>query len=237
MQLFYMNTFLTLENYLDFGLRILVAVLCGGLVGLEREKRFKNAGLRTHIIVALASSLMMIVSKYAFMDIVGLNGMKIQLDGSRIAASVVQAIGFIGAGVIYIRKENAVGLTTASGLWATVGIGLAIGAGMYGIGVFATLLILLVQWALHSFHSKSHSFNVGTLKSNITKRGISFDEFKERICQFDLTVRDISISSTNEGVVVSVNVLFKNMDSPIRLIESFHEGELFDSIQLNPIFF
>lgn len=237
MQLFYMNTFLTLENYLDFGLRILVAVLCGGLVGLEREKRFKNAGLRTHIIVALASSLMMIVSKYAFMDIVGFDGMKIQLDGSRIAASVVQAIGFIGAGVIYIRKENAVGLTTASGLWATVGIGLAIGAGMYGIGVFATVLILFVQWALHSFHSKSHSFNVGTLKSNITKRGISFDEFKERICQFDLTVRDISISSTNEGVVVSVNVLFKNMDSPIRLIESFHEGELFDSIQLNPIFF
>lgn len=237
MQLFYLNTFLTLENYLDFGLRILVAVLCGGLVGLEREKRFKNAGLRTHIIVALAASLMMIVSKYAFMDIVGLDGMKIQLDGSRIAASVVQAIGFIGAGVIYIRKENAVGLTTASGLWATVGIGLAIGAGMYVVGVFATFLILFVQWVLHSFHSKSHSFNVGTLKTNITKRGMSFEEFKEKISHFDLTVRDISIASTADGVVVSVNVLFKNMDSPMRLIESFQEGELFDSIQLNPIFF
>ncbi|MCR5761318.1 MAG: MgtC/SapB family protein [Sphaerochaetaceae bacterium] len=237
MQLFYLNNILTLENYLDFLLRMLVASICGGLVGLEREKRLKNAGLRTHIIVALAACLMMIVSKYAFMDIVGLDGLRLQTDGSRIASSVVQAIGFIGAGVIYIRKENAVGLTTASGLWATVGVGLAIGAGMYAIGVAATLMILLVQFLLHSFHSKSHSFYVGTLKSNITKRNISFEEFKEKINKFDITVRDISIVSTADGVVVSVNVLFKNVNSPEKLIDSFHEGELFDSVQLNPIFF
>ncbi|MCR4676383.1 MAG: MgtC/SapB family protein, partial [Sphaerochaetaceae bacterium] len=231
MQLFYLNNIISFENYLDFLLRLIVAIVCGALVGLERERRFKNAGLRTHIIVALAACLMMIVSKYGFMDIVGLDGLRLQVDGSRIAASVVQAIGFIGAGVIYIRKENAVGLTTASGLWATVGIGLAIGAGLYAIGVITTAFILLVQWLLHSYHSKQHSFNVGTLKCNITSHGISFEKLKEIVESYNLTIRDISIVKTSEGVVVTMNVLFKNLDSSVRLIENFKEGELFDSIQ------
>ncbi len=234
---FFRNIILTNENYLDFVIRMIIAMICGGLVGLERERRLKNAGLRTHIIVALASSLMMIVSKYGFMDVVGIEGLRLQADGSRIASSVVQAIGFIGAGVIYIRRENAVGLTTAAGLWATVGIGLSIGAGLYGIGVIATLSILFVQWILHSFHSKSHSLNVGALKCNITKRNMSLEEFYNILEQFDIILRDVSLVNTAEGSVVSVNVLFKTADSLSRLMEKLKEKEIFDSIQIYPIFF
>ena len=124
-------------------IRILLSAVCGALIGLERERRFKNAGIRTHIIVSMSSALMMIVSKYGFFDVLMYDS--ISVDASRIAAGVVTAIGFLGGGVIYIKKENTIGLTTAAGLWATVGIGIALGAGMIYIGIATTLLILFFQ--------------------------------------------------------------------------------------------
>lgn len=132
---------------LEYLLRVVVALLCGMAVGYERESRLKTAGIRTHLIVAVASAMMMIVSKYGFRDVLGQAG--IGLDPSRIAAGVVTAIGFLGAGVIFVRKQNVSGLTTAAGLWATVGVGTAIGAGMYFIGVAVTILMIVVQIILH----------------------------------------------------------------------------------------
>jgi len=116
--------------YADFILRLFVAGVMGVLIGLEREYRAKEAGYRTHFLVALGSALMMIVSQYGFADV--LEKDLVRLDPSRIAAQVVSGIGFI------VR-----GLTTAAGIWATAGIGLAIGAGMYEIGVAATVLALI----------------------------------------------------------------------------------------------
>lgn len=132
----------------EYFLSILLAALCGAAIGFERENRLKTAGIRTHLIVSIASALMMIVSKYGFYDLLGKEG--IGLDPSRIAAGIVTAIGFLGAGIIFIRGRGAVsGLTTAAGIWATVGIGIAIGAGMYLIGVLTTALIIILQWLLH----------------------------------------------------------------------------------------
>lgn len=113
----------------------------GVLIGLEREYRAKEAGYRTHFLVALGSALMMIVSQYGFMDVLKTD--LIRVDPSRIAAQVVSGIGFIGAGTIILQKQIVRGLTTAAGIWATSGIGLAVGAGMYAIGIAATLLVLL----------------------------------------------------------------------------------------------
>jgi putative Mg2+ transporter-C (MgtC) family protein len=113
----------------------------GVLIGLEREYRAKEAGYRTHFLVALGSALMMIVSQYGFMEVLKTD--LIRLDPSRIAAQVVSGIGFIGAGTIILQKQIVRGLTTAAGIWATSGIGLAIGAGMYAVGISATLLVLL----------------------------------------------------------------------------------------------
>ena len=103
--------------------------------------------MRTHLIVALGSTMMMLVSKYGFFDVVTMQG--ISLDASRIAANIITGVSFLGAGVIFVRNRSISGLTTAAGIWATSGVGLAIGAGMYIVGVFATLMIIVLQVLLH----------------------------------------------------------------------------------------
>ena len=128
----------------DYLIRVVVACLCGGLIGLERTKRLKEAGIRTHIIVALGATLIMVVSKYGFSDVVG-------ADASRIASNVITGVSFLGAGVIFVRGGSVKGLTTAAGIWATAAIGLALGAGMYTVGVLCTALMILLQIALHKF--------------------------------------------------------------------------------------
>lgn len=128
--------------YTDFVLRLFVAGMMGVMIGLEREYRAKEAGYRTHFLVALGSALLMIVSQYGFSDV--LKKDLIHLDPSRLASQVVSGIGFIGAGtIILLQKQVVRGLTTAAGVWATSGIGLAIGAGMYVIGISATLMVLI----------------------------------------------------------------------------------------------
>lgn len=122
----------------DFIIRIGVAGLLGAMIGIEREIRSKEAGLKTHFLVAVGSALIMVVSKYAFSDI--MNEEHMALDPSRIA---VQVVSGVGAGTIIIQKQAVKGLTTAAGLWATAGIGLAIGAGMYVVGIGATILVLI----------------------------------------------------------------------------------------------
>ena len=136
-----MDQFLLSPHNWDMILRLLLATVLGGAVGIERGSGDRPAGFRTHILVCLGSALMMIVSQYGFMDVV--NGTSVRLDPSRIAAQVVSGIGFIGAGTIIFRKQIVRGLTTAAGLWATAGIGLAIGSGMYVIGIVATVLTLI----------------------------------------------------------------------------------------------
>lgn len=124
-----------------FVLRLVVAGVLGTAIGLEREYRAKEAGFRTHFLVALGSALIMIVSQHGFGDVLGTEG--VGLDPSRVAAQVVSGIGFIGAGTIILQKQFVRGLTTAAGLWATAGIGLAVGGGMYAVGIAATVLALI----------------------------------------------------------------------------------------------
>lgn len=133
---------------LIFFLRLILACICGGAIGIERQQRVKVAGTRTHMVVALAAALMMIVSKYGFMDVMELPG--ISWDVSRVAAGIITGIGILGGGIIFIGRQGHVsGITTAVGIWATIGIGMALGAGMYAMGIGATLIMLLIQWFLH----------------------------------------------------------------------------------------
>ena len=118
--------------------RLVVAALCGLAVGLERTARSKEAGMRTHTIVCFAAALIMIVSKYAFVDLVGDLAVGVrEADAARIAAQAVSGIGFLGAGIIFYKRDLLHGLTTAAGVWATAGIGLGTlavgGAGGYGV--------------------------------------------------------------------------------------------------------
>lgn len=136
------------DGDLIFILRMVLAAICGGFLGYERKHRGKSAGIRTHLVVAIASTLMMIVSKYGFNDMVDV-AINYRLDPSRIAAGIVSGVGFLGAGMIFIRRKTPQGLTTAAGIWATSGIGMAIGAGMYVVGIAATVIIYFAQLVLH----------------------------------------------------------------------------------------
>lgn len=122
-------------------LRLFLAGLLGAVIGIEREFRSKEAGCRTHFMVALGSALIMVVSRYGFTNFAGVAGY--QLDPARLAAQVVSGIGFIGAGTIIFQRPIVRGLTTAAGIWATCGIGLAVGAGLYMLGIVATVLALV----------------------------------------------------------------------------------------------
>lgn len=130
--------------------RMLVSCLCGMLIGLERKNRAKEAGIRMHCIVACASA-MMIISKYSFEDIIQTYATAdVGLDPSRMTQGIVTGVGFLGSGTKYVERSNIRGLTTAAGLRATCGIGMAIGGGMYVIGFSSTLIILATQIILHS---------------------------------------------------------------------------------------
>lgn len=121
--------------------RLLIGSILGGIIGLEREYRAKEAGFRTHFLVALGSTLFILVSQYGFSG--ALTGEGVSVDVSRVAAQVASGIGFIGAGTIIFQRHAVRGLTTAAGMWATAAIGLAIGGGMIVVGIAATVAVIL----------------------------------------------------------------------------------------------
>lgn len=135
-----MDEFVT--EQLIYMVRIVLAALCGGMVGYERQNRKKNAGVRTHVIIAVASAMMMIISKYGFNDVLS---DYIKLDPSRVAAGIVTAIGFIGSGIIFFRNNSVSGITTSAGIWATVGLGMSMGSGMYVLGIISTAVIMIAE--------------------------------------------------------------------------------------------
>ena len=141
---------MNLTMNLEMIFRISVAALCGIFIGMERRNRSKEAGLRTHCVVACGAALMMVISKYGFFDMLEfLELTDTKLDPSRVAAQIVSGVGFLGAGIIFIQKKTVTGLTTAAGIWTTAGIGMAIGAGMYAVGIASTLILLFAQILLH----------------------------------------------------------------------------------------
>ena len=134
-----------LPDWLNYVIRILISAICGFAIGFERKRRSKEAGIRTHTIVAVGAALIMIISKYAFWETE--SG-----DKGRLAAQIVSGIGFLGAGMIVYSKGALHGLTTAAGIWATAGVGMAIGAGgntMMIVGVATTALIIGVHFFFH----------------------------------------------------------------------------------------
>ena len=229
-----MLTYYDVNPEVVYLLRMLSATICGALVGLEREKRQKSAGLRTHIIVCMASALMMIVSKYGFFDVIVVDG--ISLDASRIAAGVVTAIGFIGGGVIYIRKDNAVGLTTAAGLWATVGIGIALGAGMYVLGFFSTALMIIVQVIMHWKKLRVVSSAAGTIVVNMTKHHLAFKELTSKLDNDGMYIRNLTMSRNDVGeVILKASVMFTKKVPLHEIVDDETRLDYIDNIDLYTI--
>jgi putative Mg2+ transporter-C (MgtC) family protein len=129
-------------------LRLLLSALLAGAIGIERELREQEAGLRTHMLVCVGATMFMLVGVYGWTDYPLGNDIGVVVDPSRVASYVVSGIGFLGAGAIIRHGINVRGLTTAASLWVVAAIGVAVGAGMYELSVATTALVILALWPL-----------------------------------------------------------------------------------------
>lgn len=184
---------------LPYIVRVVAACICGAAIGYERSVRQKDAGIRTHIIVALGSALMMVVSKYGFGDIMMVDG--IRVDVSRIAANITTGISFLGAGVIFVRNASIKGLTTAAGIWATAGVGIAIGAGMYFIGFFTTVLMILIQIILHKYMPHYENTVSSEIVVRLTDSNEAIEAFKKHLADNKIQVQSYDFLRNGDGTI------------------------------------
>lgn len=211
---------------LFWGIRMIAAGLCGAIIGFERLNRSKNAGVRTHCIVALGSALMMLISKYGFTDTsvgeLGLRG----ADGARIAAQVVSGIGFLGAGTIFVHKNSITGLTTAAGIWATSGIGMAIGAGMYVLGFISTAIVVAVQLFFH----KNFKWLRTPLLKTLYIEGVDEPDYQrvvtEKLAELGINVVDVAAEKNKETGI-------RNYRISIEMQELSSEDGILDAVKYN----
>lgn len=211
---------------LDITLRLAVAMLLGGVIGFEREYRAKDAGFRTHFLVALGSALFCIVSQYGF-------GFELK-DSSRVAAQVVSGIGFLGAGTIIFQKNVVRGLTTAAGLWVTAAIGLACGTGMY-LPAIVTTLMVLIGLEILSVVIPRVSTSVVILSFSATSQESVKKAVREvrRNC-LDIISYELKERKTSQGIIFEANLSMKvkRDNRNEKLIEYLNE---FDDVTISSV--
>ena len=210
----------------EFVLRLFVAAMLGGVIGLEREYRAKEAGFRTHFLVALGSGLFMILSQFGFNDVLG-HYEQVSLDPSRIASQVVTGIGFIGAGTIIFQKHVVRGLTTAAGLWVTSAIGMTAGAGMYVLSIATTVLVLLCLEALYFILQHFGTRNITVTFSTPKKENIQpvLQRLRDKeiiIDSYEMTRKD---TSSGHYFVVTMEMKFKRKRYKNHLLNFMAEFE------------
>ena len=223
---------------IEFILRLFVASVLGAIIGLERGYRAKEAGFRTHFLVAMGSALFMILSQYGFEQLLFQSrdaGLNVRLDPSRIAAQVVSGIGFIGAGTIIFQRHVVRGLTTAAGLWVTSAIGMTCGAGLYLLATASTVLVLICLETLNYFFQK-----FGTRNISITFSSPSIDDVRQvlgRMRQDGMTIDSYNMRE-QEGtdgctyaVTVEVNVKRNRYESRVLGIMEELDGVRIESIE------
>ena len=193
---------LSLPQNIDFCLRLLLACICGASIGVERSRHFKEAGVRTHVIVCMGAALAMIVSKYGFVDLTLAGGDPFPgtrgADPARVAAQVISGISFLGAGVIFKREGLVRGLTTAAGIWITAAIGLAVGSGMLMVGLFTAVVVCVLQVIMHKFIFGPDAYATNQLHFTV-KNGYDFNHaLNEQMEKWDGTVLESAFALNQE---------------------------------------
>ena len=199
---------------IDAALRLLLAAVLAGAVGLEREAMRKAAGFRTHMLVGLGSALFTLLSIEGF----GTGG-----DPSRVAAQVVTGIGFLGAGAIFREGATVRGLTTAAGLWAVAAIGMAAGTGLMGLASVSAAIVLLVLLGLRTLDSWMER-RLGRAKSTVevTLSDTShFGKLWKMAAKIDPTVENVAFAKgQNGGGIITLDVDPKRADGLVALFET-----------------
>lgn len=210
---------------IDTLIRLVVALLLGGAIGIEREYRSKDAGFRTHFLVSLGSALFTIISTNGFPG-----G---DADSSRVAAQVVSGIGFLGAGTIIFQRNFIRGLTTAAGLWVTAAVGMACGTGMFAIAAATTALVLIGLEVLNTLIRP-----IGTSHIHVAFRAGDEQAAKEAVANIRATSKTVytyslkkkPASGGGEYYEAIIDIKFKGRN-PIAHIMDLLEG--FDNVTVN----
>lgn len=207
------NVVASFPDAIVFIIRMALASICGFVIGIERGRRQKDAGIRTHLTVALGAALLMIISKYGFVDIVlKYSEFKIQADVSRIASCVVTGVSFLGAGVIFVRDISIKGLTTAAGIWTVAGIGMAMGAGLYVVGVSATVFLVICQVILHNVLSALEN-TVSEFKVVLKDVPGVVEEFRQGLDEKKISVQEFKMHRDHENNTIDLDVVIKRQKS------------------------
>jgi|HubBroStandDraft_5_1064220.scaffolds.fasta_scaffold239216_2 putative Mg2+ transporter-C (MgtC) family protein len=198
-------------NQWELVARLLLAAGLGSAVGWERERLQWAAGLRTHMLVAVGSCLMIIVSAYGFSTVLSA---RVVLDPSRVAAQVVTGVGFLGAGSIILRNEAVKGLTTAASIWAVAGVGLAAGAGLYSAAVATTVIILVILAGLKPLEDRYHASRTNLeLQIKAQRGGLSLGSLETALGGRASRVKRVVVRAAEPGEEDDVSVLLTRVSA------------------------
>ncbi|SAL46436.1 MgtC/SapB transporter [Caballeronia choica] len=216
---------------LELVARLVMAAALGSVIGFERERLSWAAGLRTHMLVCVGSTLIMIVSAFGFAD--ALHGDHTVLDPSRMAAQVVSGIGFLGAGSILLRNEIVRGLTTAASLWSVAAIGLAVGGGLYTASIAATAIILIILAGIKPLERRFISVKQRRQLTLLVERGaLSFHALHEILGPGSVRVKQFVVQQSEDSSELDeVQIVLSRVSAPeyksicdrLRLLESVRE--------------
>lgn len=216
------------------GLRLLIAAVAGGLVGLERELRGRQAGFRTNLLVCLGSALVMIISTHlADRPWVRGEGFQITVDPGRIAYGVMTGVGFLGAGAILKNRGDVRGLTTAAALWCVAAIGLGAGLGLYALSIVSALLVLVSLWGLDALEHllPKRSTRVITIRARwsagCVHELVTFIQ-AQKVTVFGVTFR----RPDAEHVDISADIAFTRSRRYYDLERKFQEDPRYDLVAL-----
>ncbi|OGX27352.1 MAG: hypothetical protein A3F87_04585 [Omnitrophica WOR_2 bacterium RIFCSPLOWO2_12_FULL_51_24] len=208
-------------NDIDMMLRLFIAAILSGLIGYEREVHGRLAGFRTHILVGVGSTLIMLTSMYIF----DIYSDRATPDPGRIAAQVVSGIGFLGAGTIIRFKASVRGLTTAASLWTVAGLGLAVGAGLFIPATFTTILVLAALFFLNRVERGMIRRDWYKSLEIDTKAGASqLQEIRSLLSEYDVEIKDFDVkrSSSSEDLIIKISV---------KLLTNEYDNEIISKIR------
>ena len=230
-------------NIIGFGfdftvvIRVISALLLGFAIGFEREITNKDAGLRTNILVCLGACIFTIISIYGFPEVTVLGDELGTRDTARVAAQIVTGIGFIGGGTVLRHGFNIYGLTTAATLWVSAAIGMACGAGMYGLAIVSTILSILILVVVRLFEKNvlvTSTKNTKRLKVNISCDNEKSNYIYDYIIENYVQIREISKKFNKDETLTKINVILDFSDkTPVKsMYKSFETLEGIESISI-----
>lgn len=232
----WLEQFITSELWF-YSLRVAIACFLGGAIGFERTKRLKEAGIRTHCIIASAAALMMILSKYGFSDLEKIAGSFYSgtrgADPSRIASQIVSGISFLGVGVIFRNGNSVKGLTTAAGIWATAAVGMAVGSGMYLLGLIETILVVGIQLLFHRFNIGNDAYS----ESEIRIVAEYTDDFQQTLTKMlaDKRIQVLSMRierKSEDEIIYNISIRTKKDFKATDAMRVFHQIPSIHSISM-----